>query len=124
MANKLTTLIRENIAAFSIFTCSLFLFATLVGVSTFIINRNNLNSTPVTAANGDLNWIAFDGGGSSQGYNSSESTITTGNVGNLTKLWSASLPAVADNSIVEQANVNTTSGTKDLVFINTIKGNL
>ena len=104
--------------------CSaLILVATILSFS-YVINKANLRRTPVRAANGDISWPVFDGGVDDPGSNTSESTIGVGNAANLAKLWKAALPINADNGLVEEANVSTGSGVIDLVFVNTVKGNL
>lgn len=98
----------------------------LVSSVTFnvILRTHDLQPGPTHALSGDITWPAFDGGGADQGANYNESRITTGNAGQLTKLWQAGLPIKADNAAVEAANVSTSAGTIDLVIVNTVKGNL
>jgi outer membrane protein assembly factor BamB len=115
---------RRNAAVTIIFCVSLLLF-TFAQISLLVIlNKNVLNPSRARASSGDIAWQVFDGGKDDPGSNYNESVINTSNVSGMQQLWSYSLPAVADNAVVEQPNVSTSQGTVDLVFVNTIKGNL
>ena len=106
------------------FLVSALLCGLTVTAFSIILNQTHLRPGPAQALNGDIAWRVFDGGVDDPGANYSESALTTGNVGKFTKLWETVLPATADNSVVEEPNVSTAAGTIDLVFVNTIKGNL
>jgi hypothetical protein len=69
-------------------------------------------------------WPAFNGGGQRSGVNSAETTITRGNVGNLTQRWQQTLPATADGAVAVLPNVKTPGGTKTLLFATTTTGSL
>ncbi len=69
-------------------------------------------------------WPAFDGGGQRTGVNTAETTLTSSNVGSLTRLWQQKLSTTADSSPVELPNVTTPAGMKDLLFITTKAGSL
>lgn len=90
-----------------------------------ISNSINDSNTSEKGSNGNLiAWTAFDGGGQRSGINTAESTITTDNVGQLTRLWQQKLPATADGAPVELPNVMTTDGVKTLLFVTTTTGSL
>jgi outer membrane protein assembly factor BamB len=69
-------------------------------------------------------WPAFDGGGQRTGVNSSETTITTVNVGTLKQLWHVTLPATVDGAATELPNVQTAVGIKTLLYVTTRTGSL
>ena len=69
-------------------------------------------------------WSAFDGGGQRTGVNTTETTITTNNVGQLTRQWQQALPATADGTVAELPNVMTAGGSKTLLFATTKAGSL
>lgn len=117
---------QSRLRHFSIvtFAVSATLLLTTSVVFNVILRMHDLQPGSTEALDGDISWSAFDGGGADQGVNYSESRITTGNVGQLAKLWQASLPIKADDAVVEAANVSTGTGTVDLVIVNTVKGNL
>lgn len=69
-------------------------------------------------------WPAFNGGGSRNGINTLEGTLSQQNVGRLAQLWQSNLPAVVDSSPVALAHVATAGGFKDLLFIDTKSGSL
>jgi len=79
--------------------------------------------TPPTATK-QVAWPAFDGGGQRSGINTSETTITSANVGTLTRKWQQALPAIADGAPVELPNVTTPAGVKNLLFVTTKAGSL
>ncbi len=89
-----------------------------------------MGTTPVTSpttpptASKQIAWPAFDGGGQRSGINTSETTITSANVGTLTRKWQQALPSVADSSPVELPNVTTPMGVKMLLFLTTTNGSL
>ena len=89
-----------------------------------------VNPTPTTSpttppmASKQIAWPAFDGGGQRSGINTSETTITSANVGTLTRKWQIALPAIADSSPVELPNVTTPAGVKTLLFLTTMHGSL
>ncbi len=94
-------------------------------VNTWLVHALELGRSQTAGANATYySWQEFDGGVDSPGAQYVESGLTTSNVSGLRVLWHASTPAAADDSVVEQAYVNTSSGLANLVFVNTIKGNL
>lgn len=107
----------------------LFGFSSLLFLGTlfsfyFILHKADLLPGPVQAQTGYINWRVFDGGVDDPGTNYSESYLTTGNVSALKVLWKSATPAAADDSVVVEAAVSTSSGLQNLAFVNTIKGNL
>jgi hypothetical protein len=98
----------------------------LVTVLSFyvILHKADLLPGPVQAQTGYINWRVFDGGVDDPGTNYSENYLNTGNVSGLKVLWKSATPAAADDSVVVEANVSTSSGLQNLAFVNTIKGNL
>jgi outer membrane protein assembly factor BamB len=82
------------------------------------------NSYAAQHSNTLIPWLAFNGGGSRSGVNNAETTITRSNVKNLKEVWQQTLPAVADNGVVELPNVNTPGGTRTLLFATTTAGSL
>lgn len=80
-------------------------------------------SGPLAAA-AKIAWPAFDGGGARNGANYAETVITPATVGGLGRLWQTTLPDVVDSAPVEQPNVVTPSGTRDLLFVTTSGGGL
>jgi outer membrane protein assembly factor BamB len=88
-------------------------------------NVQNKLGNDTTNADGKLiAWPAFDGGGQRSGINANETTITTDNVGQLTRLWQQKLPATADGAPVELPGVQTANGVKTLLFVTTTTGSL
>lgn len=106
------------------FAVSVALFLMTVGSFYTILHKTDLLPGPVHALNTYISWRVFDGGVDDPGTNYNESYINSGNVSGLKVLWEANLPVTADDSVVEEAAVNTSSGLQNLVFVNTIKGNL
>lgn len=106
------------------FAISCLLFIGTVSSFYLILHTAGLLPGPVHAQNGYISWRVFDGGVDDSGSNTSESYVTTSNVSGLKVLWKASLPATADDSVVEEAGVSTGAGYQNMVFVNTIKGNL
>jgi len=115
---------KQNLPSFIIFAFSFALFATTVISSVHFLNKGKIAPNHTSAISGDISWRVFNGGVDDPGANYNETKISTGNVNKLTKLWQVTLPGDVDNAPVEEANVSTNSGTKDLVFVNTIEGNL
>jgi outer membrane protein assembly factor BamB len=100
------------------------LFTAAIGLAIFAINHGHVGGQNSHASNGDVAWPIYDGGGDSPGANYQETIVNASNVHSLTKLWQASTINAADSAIVEQPNVATAQGSMDLVFVNTIYGNL
>jgi hypothetical protein len=69
-------------------------------------------------------WLQFDGNAQHSGNDTLESTIASTNVGNLTRLFTVSLPATADGAPVYLSGVATANGTQDLVFLTTKDGRI
>ncbi len=107
-----------------VFALSVALFGISIGLSSYVADQNNLRPGRAHAQGGGVSWGIFDGGADDPGSNYNESAISTSNVSSMAKLWSSTLPFDADDAVVEQANVTTSQGTMDLVFVNTEKGNL
>ncbi len=119
---KYLTLI--NLAAVALFIAGFIFFSLSLAVTLYVVNHGQVNNSPAYAANGDIPWQIFDGGGNSDGNNTNETKLTTGNVHSLASLWQVDTPDLVDSGVVEQPDVTTTQGTMDLVFVNTIKGQL
>lgn len=107
-----------------LFGFSSFLFVITLGLFIVLLHKNNLLPNTTHAAGGYISWPLFNGGSGDQGYNSTESYLTTSNVSGLQSMWSAATPSAADDSMVYQANVNVSGTLENLVFVNTIEGNL
>jgi hypothetical protein len=116
--------IHASRSSLVLFGFSLFLFLGTVSSFYYLLHKNNLLPGNVSATYGYISWRVFDGGIDDPGSNYNESALNTSNVSGLKVLWESSLPATADDSVVEEAAVNTSSGPQNLVFVNTIKGNL
>jgi hypothetical protein len=116
--------LSQNLPSFVLFVFSFTVFATVLLSSFHFLNKGKLAPNHTAAISGHIPWRVFDGGVDDPGANFNETTISTGNVSKLTKLWQAALPFDADNAVVEEPNVSTSSGTKDLVIVNTLKGNV
>jgi len=69
-------------------------------------------------------WPQFNGNARHSGNNTSETTLSTANVGQLKQLFQVTLPAVADGAPAVLTSVSTPGGAKDLLFVNTKPGNL
>jgi outer membrane protein assembly factor BamB len=69
-------------------------------------------------------WPAFNNGGQRNAVDTAETTITSGNVAHLVRRWRHTLPAIVDGTLVEEPNVTTTSGVKNLLFVTTKAGSL
>ena len=69
-------------------------------------------------------WPQFNGNARRSGNNTSETTLSTANVAQLTQLFQVTLPAVADSAPAVLTSVSTAGGGKDLLFVNTKPGNL
>lgn len=69
-------------------------------------------------------WSAFAGGGARTGINGAEKTITPANVSKLAMFWQTQLPAVADSSPIFLPGVQTSTGSKNLLFLLTKTGSL
>ncbi|MEO7000550.1 MAG: PQQ-binding-like beta-propeller repeat protein [Ktedonobacterales bacterium] len=69
-------------------------------------------------------WLAFDGAGARSGVNSAETIITPSTVSGLHSLWQHTLPSVVDGTLVEQPNVSTSGGVRDLLFGTSLTGTL
>lgn len=82
------------------------------------------STQPGAGATAKIAWPAFDGGGSRSGANTSETTITPENVAGLGQIWRTTLPTATDGAPVEQPNVATAGGTRDLLFVTTTDGSL
>ncbi|HSW79214.1 MAG TPA: PQQ-binding-like beta-propeller repeat protein [Candidatus Saccharimonadales bacterium] len=113
-----------NIVAVILFVVGFIFFSSSLAVTLYVINRGHINSPSAYAANGDIPWQIFDGGGDSSGNNTNETKLTTANAHSLAKLWQVATPDDVDSGVVEQPDVTTSQGTMDLVFVNTIKGQL
>ncbi|MDE2102651.1 MAG: hypothetical protein KGL39_35735, partial [Patescibacteria group bacterium] len=68
------------------------------------------------ATSAPYDWLQFGGGATHSNANYEETTLNSGNVGNLTRLWSTSLPANIDGQLVYKSNVSTSSGTINMLF--------
>ncbi len=122
--HNIADFLHKNLLVTATFIVSFIIFtATLVSV-VFLLNKNDLKPGRAVASSGDIAWQVFDGGKDDPGTNYNESVINASNVAGMQELWSASLPAAADDAVVEQPNVSTSQGTVDLVIVNTIEGNL
>jgi outer membrane protein assembly factor BamB len=69
-------------------------------------------------------WLQFDGDALHSGNNALETSLSASNVAHLTQLFKVKLPARADGAAAVVANVATSSGTRDLVFLNTVAGHV
>ena len=62
-------------------------------------------------------WMQFGYDAAHSGNNTAETTLTQGNVDQLMRRYQATLPANVDSAPVFLGNVDTSSGTKDLLFL-------
>ncbi|HEY2514661.1 MAG TPA: PQQ-binding-like beta-propeller repeat protein [Polyangiaceae bacterium] len=69
-------------------------------------------------------WLQFGGDPQHSGNDARETTISTGNVATLAKVFEVSLGAVADGAPAYLSSVATSAGTKDLLFLVTKSGQL
>lgn len=69
-------------------------------------------------------WLQFNGDAQHSGNNTAETTLGAGNVANLTRLFQATLPSVADGAPVYLASVSTASGSRDLLFVTSKAGHI
>lgn len=69
-------------------------------------------------------WPAFGGPNPFTGLNLDESQINPGNVGQLHRLFRASLPDTADGAPAVLTGVQTANGTRDALFLTTRNGSL
>jgi outer membrane protein assembly factor BamB len=76
------------------------------------------------AATPIVTWPAFDGGGAKNGVNASETALNASTINNLATAWQITMPDYVDSSMVTASNVTTPQGTKDLIFVNGVSGNL
>jgi outer membrane protein assembly factor BamB len=67
-------------------------------------------------------WLQFNGDAAHSGHNTVETTLGASNVATLALKYQVALPAVADGAPVYLANITTSSGVKDLVFVTTKAG--
>lgn len=67
-------------------------------------------------------WTTFGGNLQHNGYNPSETSLTTANVANLHKLWSVNLGAIIDAQPVVAANVMVGSTVRSLLFVGAENG--
>ena len=79
-----------------------------------------LAANPVAA----YDWLQLNGDAAHGGNNTRERSITRNNVGSLTKLFEATLPAPTDGAPVVLRNVETAAGVQDLVFVTTMAGHI
>lgn len=86
--------------------------------ATLVLAMGFLSHTSARAA--DWPQWGFDSG--HRGVNDQETTIHVGNVTSLHRLYSATLPAVADGAPAFLAGVTTPQGVKDLLFLTTKSG--
>ena len=93
------------------------------GIASFAAAAGDVSAAS-PRANGLASWPVFDGDGQRSGINSAETAITASTVSQLQQLWQVSLPATADSSPVYLANVATSHGVKNLVFLTTHAGSL
>jgi hypothetical protein len=107
---------------FFAFSCLLFLGT----VTSFyeLLHKADLLPGPAHALTTYISWRVFDGGVDDPGANYNEPYLNTSNVSGLKVLWEATLPATADDAVVEESAVSTSAGLQNITFINTIKGNL
>src|SRR5438876_5087127 len=122
MNHTLTPYLWRKIPYFA--TLLLLLLLTACGTQTGTV-VSTAPVVPATQHSGLLiAWPAFNNGGQRNAVNTAETTITPGNVGRLVRLWQHTLPATVDGTIVEQPNVTTPSGVKNLLFVTTKAGSL
>jgi len=73
---------------------------------------------------GAADWTQFGYDAAHTGYNPAETTIGASNVAQLTTLYHVTLPASVDSAPVYKSNVETPSGTKNLLFALSENGRL
>jgi len=123
MEDTLYRLVTSRVRlSMSSFCSALFLLLLTTGLvqasTTFPALSSNPNAVYVMV------WPAFNAGGSRNGINTSEGSISAQSVGRLGRLWRTPLPATADSSPVFAAHVATAHGFKNLLFLTTKAGSL
>lgn len=103
-----------------------FLSIIVIFFSLFLLEfyaKNEPNTIKIGKANaaGPVVWAQFDGNANKTGT-SIDPYITASTVSYIRKLWSA--PVVADGSPVYLSGINTSQGTKNLIFVTTSAGGL
>jgi outer membrane protein assembly factor BamB len=79
---------------------------------------------PMVAKATMYNWLQFNGDASHSGSNSLEGKISTSNIAQLKMLFQVTLPGTADGAPTYLANVNTTSGNHNILFVTTRDGHI
>ncbi len=120
---KITYFRYPHISRLSFSLTLLLLMITTSGLSTATA-KNLADTVHLKLTNqADFAWLAFNGGIDRSGVNHHETTIDSGNVHNLKRLWQVHLPDT-DSSPVFVPGIKTSKGTKSLLFLNTKKGSL
>src|SRR5207253_2479634 len=86
--------------------------------------KATVTATTASCPTGNVDWLQFAGSQSHVGVNSTETTITPANVGQLVQRWQIALPSYADGAPAVVTGVQTASGLQDLVIVTTRGGGL
>lgn len=90
----------------------------------FIAVIGLIASALVPLGAGAYDWPSLNGFSPYTGYNDQETVISAANVGGLHRLFSVTLPAVADGAPIALSGVKTAAGTQDLLFVTTREGHI
>ncbi len=81
--------------------------------------------SPIAALPEDGAWLGFDFDAARSGFNPNEKTITSATVGGLHRLWSISLPAVADSTPILVPHLSFPDDSqRDVLYLTTKSGGL
>jgi outer membrane protein assembly factor BamB len=73
-------------------------------------------------------WLQWGGSSTHSGFNRAEGKISAANVNTLQRVWDATLPTdpylAADGAPLYMQNVKTATGTRDLLYVETMSGDL
>jgi PQQ enzyme repeat/PQQ-like domain len=89
-------------------------------------NDERLAGPPViaTALTSKYDWMQFGGDARHTSNNTLENTLTVQTVGRLKQLFKVSLPAAVQSAPVLLTGVSTSSGLRDLIFVDTASGDI
>src|SRR5512138_3904432 len=75
-----------------------------------------------TASGATYNWLQYNGDPQHSGVNASETIISTANVASLARKFQITLPDTADGAPVYLSGVTTSTGVRNLLFLETKAG--
>jgi outer membrane protein assembly factor BamB len=117
-----------------VFRLFLSIFTLVLIIIIFSLSSNKLSQAntlfqgsmylPIINNTSSYDWLQFNGDASHTGNNSHENQISVSSVAQLHQLFQVPLPSAADGAPVYLANVQTSSGLRDLVFLTTRDGHI